>query len=150
MAESSLERSSGDSCSVYSKILTKVYFGFSVIILFIVFGFQPISFSNGLILLAIAAVLKSNKRRDEPVFLYSITMDLSVSSIQYQFHVLFSRLIFPLSQRSRTGHSKCWMKGSLQNWQSVLRRNTIFGVPNSSKFTVGKLITCSKKRIGLV
>ena len=103
---SSLGKSSGDSCSVSS--FSKQFFGFSVIISLMVFGFLPNTCSNGLVLLAAAAVLRANSNRARSVFPRSVIIVLS--ALNLSLSVLIKRSIFPFPRWSRIGHSICLMK----------------------------------------
>ena len=120
---SSFGKSSGDICIALS--VSKQVFGFSVRRVFIVFGLRPNASSNGLLLLAAKAVLRANRRRANPAFPFSVNIDFSAR--RHSLIVRISRSIFPFPRWSRTGHSICFMKKSLQNSLNFLPRNIVAG-----------------------
>ena len=102
---SSLGNSSGVSRSCLS--FSKYFIGFSVSIRFTVFGFLPNTRSNGLLPLAVAAVLRPNKRCERPVVpLFKIIV---LSALSRLFSLLMRRFILPFPRWSRIGHSICCM-----------------------------------------
>ena len=90
-----------------------------------VFGFLPNTCSIGLSLLAAAAVLRAINNRARPAFPRSMT--IVVSAVNLPLCVLFKRSIFPFPRWSRTGHSMCLMKCSLQNGLNASPRNMVAG-----------------------
>ena len=137
MESSSFGNSSGDSCSCLS--FYKPLFGLSVNILFRVFGFFSNTRSYGLLPLAVAAVLKANRRHDKPAV--PLCKMIVLSALSRSFKVLIRRSIFQFPRWSRIGHSTCFMKWSAQNCLNFLLRNFVagsvlilFGIPNTATY----------------
>ena len=125
IAESSFfGNSSGDSwsCSLFFKHL----FGLSVNVLFKVFGFFPNTRTYGLLPLAVAAVLKANRRRDRPGV--SLCRMIVLSALSRSFKVLIRRSVLQFSRWSRVGHSTCFMNWSVQNSLNLSLQNFVAGL----------------------
>ena len=120
---SSFGNSSGDSFRASS--FSEQVFGFSVMISFMVFGLRTNTCSNGLILMAAAAVLRTNSNRARPAFPRSMIIDFS--ALNLSLIVLIRRSIFPFLRWSPIGHSMCLKECSLQNCLNASPRNIVVG-----------------------
>ena len=105
-----------------------------LLIFFMVFGFCPNTFSNGLLPLVAAAVRRANRRRFKPAFPFSVI--IVFSALMRSFIVRISLSTLPFPRWSLIGHSTCEMKRFPQNVLNFSPRNIVarsvlilFGMP---------------------